>query len=209
MSLDIDYGDTEDLVTRPLRYCANPKVLYDLKQLNLYVTRTDLARIIDHLNTDYGCTFTCCVWMEGKWSKSHKSSKEAKEMVLSERWGSRENAYRWIYAAVVPVDIPDSAVADTKHEDLFWKRHEVIRISSPTNMVFGGVIGSLFYISFSNEYVENERIVRKSPHFLELTTRLQHWLKANFVSWRGNGCFDNPDENTRLFGDRFRNNKPR
>jgi hypothetical protein len=101
-----------------------------------------------------------------------------------------------------PIDIPDAEVDTMRKEDMFWKHHEVIRISSHTHMRIGET-ALLFYINFSNEFVDNEIIIRKSYTFLQLARSLRAWLEAEFVSWRGPRCFDNPDENRRVFGDRF------
>lgn len=39
MCVEIDYGGTRSLVRTPLKYCRNPKILYDLQALSLYATR--------------------------------------------------------------------------------------------------------------------------------------------------------------------------
>ena len=43
---DIDYADTAHLLDSPLIYCANPNVRYDLRQLTLFVTPQDIARVV-------------------------------------------------------------------------------------------------------------------------------------------------------------------
>ena len=57
---------------------------------------------------------------------------------------------------------------------------------------------------FANEFVRGERIASKSEGFRKVTESLLTMLAAEFVSWRGPLCFDNPEVNVREFGDRFR-----
>jgi hypothetical protein len=199
MSLDIDYEGTEDLVRRPLRYCKNPKILYDLQQLTLYATRDDIVRVVDFLNSEHNCAFVCWLREQDKWVRHDLSSDETGRAVLRDR----DRRYLRIYALPNPIDILDADVDTLKQEDIFWKRHEVIRISSPTNVGMDAGTGLLFYINFSNEFVDDEMITQKSRDFLQLTKSLVAWLGTEFVSWRGPRCFDNRNEHLRLFGDRF------
>ena len=196
--MDIDYGDTEQLVTRPLRPCKNPKLLYDLKSLTLYATRSDIARAVEFLKSRHDCKFICWLRQNGKWVKHDLGCEETKITILQD-----PNSYLRIYATPKAIEVPDAEVETLPQEDGFWKRHEVLRISSPTNMIWGETNSMLFYIAFSNEYVEDGIVVQKSPEFLAFTKSLMDWLGANFVSWRGALSFDNPDEHLRVFGDRF------
>jgi hypothetical protein len=198
LDMDINYSGTERLVEEPLKYCENPKVLYDLQKLTLYVKREDIARIVNFLAESCQCSFVGWLRINSEWVKRALSSDEAKETVRQEA-----DPYLMIYAHRDPVDIPDANVNSLKDEDIFWKRHEIIRISSPTHIGIAGVKALLFYIDFANEFVDRQIIVRKSGGFVEMTDRLLSWLKAEFVAWRGPRCFDNPDENIRVFGDRF------
>src|SRR5215475_14297320 len=104
MSLDIDYEGTEDLVTRPLRYCKNPKILYDLQQLTLYATRDDIVRVINFLNSEHNCAFVCWLREHDKWVGHILSRDETRRAVLREHHSS----YLRIYALLNPVDIPDA-----------------------------------------------------------------------------------------------------
>jgi hypothetical protein len=74
-------------------------------------------------------------------------------------------------------------------------------------MHFGKEEGLLYYIKYSNEYVEDDTVVQKRADFCAATGALLQWLDASFVSWRGKLCFDNAAEHLRLFGDRFSKNK--
>ena len=106
-------------------------------------------------------------------------------------------------------------LACAKKEAAFWKRHEIIRISTPYRMAFPATRDKpalMYYIRFSTEYVEDERVVAKSQPFVDLTALLVKSLGTEFVTWRGANCFDNEEEHLRAFGDRFRSaagKKPR
>jgi len=88
--------------------------------------------------------------------------------------------------------------------DAFWKRNEVLRIKSPIRMRIGNQVGLLYYLEFSNEFVVDGQVQPKSERFRRLTAALLDWLPTEFVSWRGKLCFDNPAENVRVFGEKFR-----
>jgi hypothetical protein len=82
MNLEIDYGDTEDLVKRPLRPCNNPKVLYDLQNLTLYVTRDDIARVVGFLGSQHSCAFVCGQRKQGEWTRDSLNGEETKSVTL-------------------------------------------------------------------------------------------------------------------------------
>lgn len=207
LNVDIDYGDTDELVTRPLRYCKNPKILYDLIRISLYLTRADMAAIVDYLQFELRCGFVSWLREEDAWVKSSLTGHRLKDVVLTDNGPMRGDRYLRIYALPRPVAVIDTEVDTLKKEDSFWKQREIIRISSPTRMGLGANQGLLYYIDFANEHVVDEKIIQKSPEFRRATSTLLHWLKETFVSWRGPLCFDNPAENLRLFGDRFAKGK--
>jgi hypothetical protein len=202
---EIDYHPTKQLVDEPVTFCKNPKVQYDLRQLTLYATRADIAGVARFLRKDAGCQFAGSTRLNGEWSVRNLDFSEAEQIILNDTGPSC--CYRWIYAFDAPIEISANAVDTARTEAAFWKRQEVIRISFPTNMLFdttNRVPSLLYYIRFSNEYVEKERVVAKSQRFLGLTGRLIEWLHTEFVTWRGANCFDNEQEHLRAFGNRFR-----
>lgn len=203
MTVDIDYGDTQNLVIRPLRYCKNPRVLYDLKQISLYVLRSDLARLIHFLAVERKCGFVAWLREQDKWVKHELNAEKVQEVILSDDGPLKAERYLRIYAMPSPIAVPDRDVDTIPKEAAFWKRQEVINISPPTHMGWGAEKGLLFYINLSNEYVHEEAVIQKSARFRELTKSLLDWLQVQFVSWRGPLCFDNPAENIRIFGNRF------
>jgi hypothetical protein len=205
--MDIDYSDTDALFEQPLRYCENPKVLYDLQKLTLYAKRDDIARIVNFLGTTCKCSFVGWIRINKKWVKRALSLNEATETVRQENGPLKADPYLRIYAYRNSCEIPDADVTRIKDEDTFWKRHEIIRVSCPSHIGMGAAKAMLFYIDFANEFVDEQRIVRKSDDFVAMTCSLLRWLKAEFVTWRGPLCFDNPDENIRIFGDRFTKTK--
>lgn len=201
---DIDYGPTNQLVDQPLVYCKNPKILYDLHELTLIAKRADVARVIRFLGDDADCQFAGCLWNNADWTVRNIDADEAEQAVLKESEASRR--YYWIYASQQPIKVPQAFSRD-KQESAFWKRREIIRLSSPTYMLYGSFTSRpslMYYIQFANEYVKDERALAKSKRFRDLTARLVEWLQAEFVSWRGADCFDNPQEHVRAFGDRYR-----
>jgi hypothetical protein len=205
MTVDIDYGPTESLIAEPLVFCQNPRVLYDLREITLYAERRDIVRIAAYLNTPAGCVFQGCVRDRDQWVVKRLSIDEVSSLILPEAdRPSLASSYFWIYASPATANVPAAQASSAKDESAFWKRNEIIRISSPTHTGFAGVTTLLYYLQFSNEYVENEKAVPKSAQFRKVTAELLDWLATQFVSWRGPHCFDNPDEHVRVFGDRFR-----
>jgi hypothetical protein len=201
MSINIDYSPTNQLLEQPLQYCKNPKILYDLKELNLYVERKDVVGIARYLCDGAGCILAGCLRNENEWAIRQLGTNDLHRVIQEDRSLSNGSRFLWIYASPEAVTVPDAAVESRKREETFWKRHEIIRVSSPTRMHFASGEGLLYYIQFSNEFVENESAVPKSGHFRELTNKFLDWLGANFVSWRGKYCFDNQTEHNRIFGD--------
>jgi hypothetical protein len=195
MSADINYSGTERLVREPLVPCKNPKILYDLQQLTLFLIPQDIVRIVDYLGRTAGCRFVGWVHQEKKWTHEALDLERAKAIVLGE-------TYSDILAS--RSSLPLRRDLSLPEEDLYWKRHEVIRIQAPFTMAYGSGTGQLYYIQFSNEFVEDETIRKKSPEFRDLTGQFLAWLGGELVTWRGPRCFDNREEHFRLFGDRFR-----
>src|ERR1700722_11638831 len=76
MSMDIDYSGTDELVERPLRYCENPKILYDLQEFTLYAKRDDIARTVNFLAASCKCSFVGWVRINNEWVKRELSSNE-------------------------------------------------------------------------------------------------------------------------------------
>jgi hypothetical protein len=208
---DIDYAGTEHLVSRPLTDCPNPKILYDLKQLNLYAASADMARVIDYLAGHHQLGFDACVREGDHWVVRPASADEAKQLVLYYDRQQRPTRYLWIYASTGQLTLPDPHAQTSRDEDVFWKHNEIIRISPPTHVRVDSHSTLLFYINFSGEYVDDDdkRVVAKSPQFRTTASRLIEWLGTQFVSWRGTDCYDNPDEHVRVFGDRFTKRKSR
>jgi hypothetical protein len=208
LDTEIDCGDTNSLVTEPLKYCKNPKILYALHLLNLCVSGQDIASVVDFLYEHHHCTFYARLRQNSRWVTFKIDQEEVKQAIFQSAKRSTPAFYLWIYAAKHDLEIPDAEVESMKSEDVFWKRHELIRISSPTHISLGQGEESLdYYINFSNEYVENEEIIPKSGGFSELTISFMGWLATRFVTWRGPLCFDNPEEHVRQFGERFTNGR--
>jgi len=196
MSVDIDYGDTGDLVTRPLRACKSPDLRYDLRQFTLYALPSDIAAIVDYLARAHGWNFVCWRREEGQWVRRALPPDPLREAILT-------GAYLHVYASPTPLSIHDDEVDTARQEATFWKRREIIRISSPYHIRGEQGQALLYYLAFANEFVDDDAVVPKSASFRASTQALVQWLGEHFVSWRGKSCFDNAAEHGRLFGDRF------
>jgi hypothetical protein len=212
LDFEVDYSGTEHLFNMPLVACKNPKILYDLKNLNLLITSAGIARIIDHLAHKAKCEFVCCVRRGDNWINIRQDAAEV--MATTDK-----GKYLFIYSMPKRINVAEDDVNTIKKENAFWKRSEVIRISSKEHVcTLGGnvcycshppdpgftEIGLSFYIDFSNEFVDGEKIISKSEGFRKANAGLLAMLRDEFVSWRGPNCFDDPDVNVRVFGDRFR-----
>jgi Zn ribbon nucleic-acid-binding protein len=216
LDFEVDYVGTDHLLKRPLVPCKNPKVLYDLRNLNLLLELSDMLRIMDHLGEE-GCRFLCRMRREDKWVPEWQDVSQAKETIEMGR-------YLCIYAVTGEIEVSEDQLSTAKKEDAFWKRSDVVRISpkrhvcltqyegKPSGMCYSSSpqthpnyieVGLSFYIDFSNEFVRGETVVRKSEGFRKITASLLSLLKEQFVSWRSPHSFDNPDVNVRAFGDRF------
>lgn len=217
LDFEVDYCGTDHLLKKPLVPCKNPKILYDLKDLNLLLTLRDMLRIVDHL-AEQGCEFLSNLRRADSWVAVRQNAAQAKATI-------EKSKYLFIYAMPDHVEVPEDQLNTNKEENAFWKRSEVIRIGSkshvctyqlgenppsicecsdpPTHASYTE-IGLSFYIEFSNEFVRGEKIVQKSEAFRKVTASLLAMLQDEFVSWRSQYCFDNPDVNVRVFGDRFK-----
>jgi hypothetical protein len=162
-----------------------------------------MVRIVRYLANECGCAVLC--WRHERDGLQALSGLAAIEQAVT------KDRYSMIYAMpshganrrVRKLGEIESHITTAKSEDSYWKRHEIVRIDSPMQIVWGTKTGRLYELQFANEYVLEEQVRAKSPRFRELTTALVDWLKREFVSWRGPDCFDNPLEHKRLFGDRF------
>lgn len=218
---DVDYCGTAHLLKKPLVPCKNPKVLYDLKDLNLLLTLPDLLRIVDHL-AEQGCEFLSNVRRADSWVAVRQDAAQAKATIEKDK-------HLFIYAMPHRVEVQEDQSNTHKKENAFWKRTEVIRIGSKSHVCtdqFGknppGIcycsdppthanyteIGLSISIAFSTEFVRGEKVVQKSEAFRKVAESLLAMLQDEFVNWRSPCCFDNPDVNVRVFGDRFRKKPP-
>src|SRR5262245_31531135 len=217
LDFEVDYCGTDHLLKKPLVPSKNPKVLYDLKDFNLLLTLPDVVRIVDHL-AEERCGFLSYVRRGDGWVAVRQDAAEAKATI-------EKTKYLFIYAMPNDIEVVEDRINTNKKEDAFWKRSEVIRIGSKSHVCtyqFGKdparicycshpqthagytEIGLSFYIEYSNEFVRREKIGVKSEGFRKVTGSLLAMLQDEFVSWRAPHCFDNPDVNVRVFGDRFR-----
>lgn len=196
MQFNFDYVPTGDLVKRPLRYCENPNLRYDLKDLSLYLEKSDLVSILRYLAT-LGEARVAGILREGDRRVLRALAPEQADAIIL------SGQYANLFLAFCEMDWPGIDVSTASNEKAFWKRHELIMISGPLEVRMGDGEGMLWHIQFANEYAHEGGIAKKGSAFRKATADLLRWLETNFANWRGKLCFDNPAENLRLFGDRF------
>jgi hypothetical protein len=200
LSIHIDYSPTTALVKQPLVFCATPKILYDVKELSLFALPDDIFSIVRFFAEDEQCRLAGCVFERRDWKCCSLSLAEAEHAITSKRALS----YQFIYAAQRAIDISSGDLETAKGEDRFWKRGELVRIGAPTLMGYApNKTGRLYSVNFANEFVDDERVIKKSARFRALTQRLTAWLADRFVDWRGADCYDNPRELQRLFKNEY------
>jgi hypothetical protein len=201
MRVEVDYSPTEDLVTRPLRYCEKPDLRYDSRELSLYLTPADMASLVGWLGNAQGCNFMCWCREDDEWVRRPLGTGEVQQAALA-------NNFLRIHASPAPLHIEAMQVDSWKQESTFWRGQPIIRINSPLSIrMHEGEMGWLYLVNFANEHVQGGAVCRKPEAFTAATEALLRWLGEHFVSWRGKATFDNPAENVRLFGDRFSKGK--
>jgi len=203
MSAEIDYSPTRRLLEKPLTRCKNPEILYDLKELSLYARAADIARVAEYL-AEQGCSFAGVVRQRDDWVLQTLSPDQAAELIA--RKVSYMQFYLQVYAMPRRIVMTEAAISTSRKESTFWKRHEVIQIDAPFQIDCGCRTGQLYYIRFSNEFIDGGKVVAKSGRFRKLTDGLVAWLGTEFVTWRGPNCFDNEQAHRRLFGKQFLGN---
>lgn len=210
MDFDVKYGDTDQLIHAPLRPCAKPKILVRQHELSLFATGDDIARVLCFLADDLHCNFVARLFLNGAWAIQPIAAEDGVELVRGDACEPVPASQRVhppyfsIFAGPGLLPVDQAIADDLPRANAYWKRFEIIELKSPTVMVYGRVKALLYYINFSNEYIVENAVQRKSAEFLKLTNALLDWLAREFVSWRGRFCFDNPDENVRAFGEKFR-----
>jgi hypothetical protein len=98
LDFEVDYCGTDHLLKKPLVPCKNPKVLYDLKNINLLVTLPDIVRIVDHL-TNEKCEFLSNLRRRDTWVPVRQDAAEAKVTI-------EESKYLFIYALPNHIEVP-------------------------------------------------------------------------------------------------------
>jgi hypothetical protein len=200
MSIHIDYSPTKRLLQKPLVPCKNPDIRYDLVELSLYVKANDIARIARWL-AEHGCSFAGQIRVRDQLVVRQLSIDQVAELIT--RKVSYLPHYCQLYAMPKRCAVRAAEISTARKEAAFWKRSELVRIDSPTTIVWGSRTGQLYSIQFSGEYTRGQSVVAKSSRFRKLTAELLQWLSTQFVSWRGSDCFDNEQVHRRLFGKEF------
>jgi hypothetical protein len=85
LDFEVDYGGTGHLLKKPLVPCKNPKVLYDLKDLNLLLTLPDMLHIVDHLG-EQGCAFLSNLRQADSWVPVRQKTAQAKATIEKSKY---------------------------------------------------------------------------------------------------------------------------
>lgn len=186
----IDYSPTENLYESPLVFCSNPKIKYELFQINSFWTSVDAINLVKFLNDNGLKIFVLYI--------------KDKEKVLEEISVTDANRFiesaKYLKILFSKDDLNIRDINNKNHGEL-WRNFEIIELNFPMNIQYGiNDLGTLYYINYCNEYIKESKIVSKSKEFKILTKKLTKWFKDNYYSGRGKQCADNAEEYYRLFG---------
>lgn len=201
VSIDIKYSPTLHLIESPITYCEQPKIKYSFKDINCYWTNKDLKRFFSFIANELRFDIYCWFWQRSD-NKRHLekvSIEKAFEIVTV------NHRYFDFYFAQTAPDFKTRIYNNELYiEDDQWRRDELIQLSSPTVIAFGqGQKGLLFYITYGNQYINKGIVLDKSAEFKQNTDKIEKWFREMYIEARGKNCFDNLEEHTRIFSDKY------
>lgn len=185
ISIDIDYSATNQLIEKPITYCEQPNIKYKFNQLTSYWSGHNLMKFLEFIFIDLKLNVYCWFWQDKTRYFEKVSLKKAIQIITV------NHVYLNFYFSVNELNIPkyikltDKNGVYLKHD--IWRKQEFIQLSSPMNILGYGL---LYYINYCNQYIYKGNVVDKSEGFEKITNNLQYWLKENFVTKRGENCFD-------------------
>jgi hypothetical protein len=187
MTIDIDYSPTDHLLTHPLTYCEQPNIKYKFNELNSYWSGNDLPNFLAFIFNDLKLNVYCWFFRypEGKRFFQKVNLKEAIEIITI------NHKYLDFYFSERVIN-PEDMIAFKDENGVYlkrdiWRKNEFIKLSSP---IVISNCGSLYYISYCNQYLVKTNVIDKSKQFEHITSTLNSWLKSNFITKRGVNCFD-------------------
>ncbi|RZJ53374.1 MAG: hypothetical protein EOO44_08710 [Flavobacterium sp.] len=185
--IDIDYSPTEELIKNPIHFCEKPNIKYKLQKLSSYWSGDDLKNFLQFIFNDLKLNVYC-------WFSQHPENKRKFEKVSLEKAIqiiTVNHRYLNFYFSAEELDTSDYTVPAYDNEayvkEGIWRRNEIIQLSAPFRIMGYGL---LYCINFCNQYLDKGNAKDKSEQFEIITTKIQKWLKENFVTKRGKNCFD-------------------
>ncbi|NML21376.1 hypothetical protein HHL16_10855 [Pseudoflavitalea sp. G-6-1-2] len=205
MSVDIDYSPTDQLIDEPLIFCEQPFLKYNLTSISSYWAHNDLKRFISFMAEELHFNMYCWFWRNADKKRYFEqvSQEKATEIITA------NHRYLDFYFSRSAPDFKIDQHKDGPYvKSDQWQTQEVIRLSGPNSIMYDdGKTALLFYTSYSTQFIDEGKVTDKSAEFTHDTTRIHQWFKQHFVEARGKDCFDNAEEHTKIFKDKFLKNK--
>jgi hypothetical protein len=175
-TIDIDYEPTHRLIEQPLDPCEDPWLKARQVSLTGYWQPEDLHAVIRHAIDGEGAR--AYLVMSSTNGASITSPRSADELITQIRGSGAFDVFFASGEVVFPKHLPD-----------LWKKTAVVHVSSGYDLG----IGELHYVDYAHEIIEGTAVVAQPAAFLELASRIEQWLRSNFVSDRWKTAIDNPD----------------
>jgi len=188
MSVDIDYGPTDELLDKPITLCEKPLIKYKYSQFTGIWLSDDLKQVLRFLIEEQGLT---AYYHYFKYPEKVRVF-QALTLEQSLRKGSD------FLAVYFTRDSMENAVTYEDEKGVMidkgiWRRQEIVYLFC-INM--NGL--PLHYIQFCNQYIDRGEVKDKSTEFEKMTDQFKAWLTQTFVKSRGRNCFDG-EEGYRAF----------
>jgi hypothetical protein len=199
ISIDIDYSPTNELIENPITFCEKPNIKYKFKELTSYWSGDNLKDFLQFIFFDLKLNVYC-------WFSKHPENIRRFEKVSFDKAIqiiTVNHRYLNFYFSANELDVK-SYIKLTDDNGVYlkegiWRRDEIIQMTAPF-VIMG--YGLLYYINFCNQYLDKGNVKDKSEQFEKITSQLQAWLKAKFITKRGTNCFDGQEAYDKFMGKR-------
>lgn len=177
-TFEIDYRPTTALVKRPLDPCPEPWLKAKQTTLVGYWTVADATAVVKQLDA-LGAMF----YVAGLQERPAKRTARDAIRMLSTRFFD-------LYFTTRAVTFPES-LRDC------WKRLPAIHLGSPIHVNLPSGSGTVYYLAWAAETIEDGVVVPQDAAFLALAKQLHAWMPARFAK-RGPRTFHSAAEVARL-----------
>lgn len=196
MYIEFKYSPTLQFLDQPIQYCENPRIRYKYKELNSYWKYEDLKLFLKFMAGDMKLHMYCYY---AKYPENTRHFEKISYEKAIEIITVNHRYFDFYFSLIEVMDLSAMIVSYTDsgvvaREDL-WRRLELIHLSSPFSVMGYGL---LYYIHYCAQYLDNDRVVNKSPKFVEMTLQLESWLKTAFITKRGKNCFDGEEAHVQV-----------